>query len=306
MNLLPTRDQGRACEPILRRLGRRMKRILRPGALILGYHRVIELPSDPYSMCVPPQIFAGHLEVIRKYAKPISLKRLIANLRAGRLEPRSVVITFDDGYFDALANARPLLDRYGLPATLFAISGFIGSPQELWWDELEQIIGDAAKPEFDKVYEEALGMSAVDREQMLTGLCRNARGKVSQRDAYRGLTPEELLRLADGGLVEVGAHTVTHPSLPKLGRTVQRNEIRNSRAQLESILGSPVTSFSYPHGQAGEYAMAEVQAAGFHCACSSVVDLARPSSPLYRLPRVQVRPWSADEFHQRLHFWFEG
>jgi hypothetical protein len=34
--------------------------------------------------------------------------------------------------------------------------------------------------------------------------------------------------------------------------------------------------------------------------------LARPSSPLYRLPRVQVRPWSADEFHQRLHFWFEG
>jgi peptidoglycan/xylan/chitin deacetylase (PgdA/CDA1 family) len=114
------------------------------------------------------------------------------------------------------------------------------------------------------------------------------------------------VRLADGGLVEVGAHSVTHPSLSKLDREAQRNEIRNSRCQLESIIGSPVTSFSYPHGRFGANSAEEVAAAGFHCACSSLVDLARPSSPLYCLPRVQARAESADEFHKRLRYWFEG
>lgn len=291
---------------MLRRWGRRVKRILRPGALILGYHRIVELSPDPYSICVPPGVFAEHLEVLRSYANPISLKRLIACLRAGRVEPRSVVVTLDDGYFDALTNARPLLERLDVPATVFAVSGFIGSPREFWWDEMQQLAGEAAGPKFDSLYKEALEMPAEGRELMMAELRRDAPRDPSPRDDYRGLTPGELRRLADGGLVEVGAHTVTHPSLPRLDREGQRNEIRNSRAQLESILGSPVTSFSYPHGRAGDEAIEEVQAAGFQCACSSVVDLARPASPLYRLPRVQANAESADAFQQRLRFWFEG
>lgn len=45
------------------------------GALILGYHRIAEALADPYSMRVTPGHFAQQLEILRKYAHPISSRR---------------------------------------------------------------------------------------------------------------------------------------------------------------------------------------------------------------------------------------
>jgi peptidoglycan/xylan/chitin deacetylase (PgdA/CDA1 family) len=290
----------------LRSLARRIKRIVKPGALILGYHRVIDLPSDPYSIAVPPRLFAEQLEALRAYANPMSLRRMVAHLRAGRVPPRAVALTFDDGYFDALAYARPLLEQHDVPATVFAISGFIGGSRELWWDELAHILHDAPAEQFDRIYRQANGMAPDARERLFARLRKETAPAVRPRDLYRGMTPGELCRLAEGNLVEVGAHTVTHPWLPKLTAEEQRAEVRGSRAQLETILGHSVTSFSYPHGQVSGEVVSEVRNAGFEYACSSAVDLARPASPLFQLPRVQVRSVDGDEFSARLRFWFEG
>jgi hypothetical protein len=65
---------------------------------------------------------------------------LSQSLPNGDIEDRSVAITFDDGYADNLHNARPLLERYGMPATFFLTSGYIGREREFWWDELERLI----------------------------------------------------------------------------------------------------------------------------------------------------------------------
>jgi peptidoglycan/xylan/chitin deacetylase (PgdA/CDA1 family) len=53
---------------------------------------------------------------------------------------------------------------------------------------------------------------------------------------------------AEGGLVEVGAHILTHSVLSTLPAATQRDEILESKACLEEIPGQPVTSFSYPYG----------------------------------------------------------
>ena len=53
---------------------------------------------------------------------------------------RGVVLTFDDGYADNLWNAKPLLEKYELPATVFITSGSLDSPTEFWWDDLERIL----------------------------------------------------------------------------------------------------------------------------------------------------------------------
>jgi peptidoglycan/xylan/chitin deacetylase (PgdA/CDA1 family) len=48
----------------------------------------------------------------------------------------AIVITFDDGYADNYLNAKPLLEKYGLPATFFITNKHIGEQKEFWWDEL--------------------------------------------------------------------------------------------------------------------------------------------------------------------------
>lgn len=104
------------------------------------YHRVAELTLDPHSLSVTPQHFAEHLEVLRKYSRPTGLKQLSRMLREGRPPRRHVVITFDDGYTDNLYNARPLLERFDIPATVFVTTGHINNEQEFMWDELERLL----------------------------------------------------------------------------------------------------------------------------------------------------------------------
>lgn len=109
-------------------------------ALILMYHRVAEAASDPWSLCVAPERFAGHLQVLRTLARPVKLGDLTRLLINGHApEPSSVTVTFDDGYNDNLCCAKPLLERYDVPATIFLTTGYLGSDREYWWDELERL-----------------------------------------------------------------------------------------------------------------------------------------------------------------------
>src|SRR5262245_38761050 len=109
-------------------------------ALILMYHRVTELPNDPYLLAVTPKHFAEQLEVIRRYGVPMRLLQFVEVLRAGHIPNRAVVVTFDDGYADNLYQAKPLLARYEIPATIFVTAGQVGSQREFWWDELDRLL----------------------------------------------------------------------------------------------------------------------------------------------------------------------
>src|SRR5918994_1325565 len=110
-------------------------------AVILGYHRVADGP-DPYRLGVSPARFAEQLAVLARMAHPLSMDEVPDLLARGRLPKRSVVVTFDDGYADVLHRAKPLLAQFGIPATVFVISGAFG--RELWWDRLDRVASTAA------------------------------------------------------------------------------------------------------------------------------------------------------------------
>jgi peptidoglycan/xylan/chitin deacetylase (PgdA/CDA1 family) len=124
----------------LRRMASRLKRRFTARTVILMYHRIADLPADPQLLAVTAQHFAEHLDVIRARYRPIRLRELAAALEQGRVPRRAVIVTMDDGYADNLHNARPLLERYGVPATIFVASGYVGSGRQFWWDELERLI----------------------------------------------------------------------------------------------------------------------------------------------------------------------
>lgn len=118
---------------------RQVFRQVAPKALILLYHRVAASTSDPQLLCVTPEHFSEHLQILRQYFHPLSLMNL-QKRRAFNLWPsRSVVVTFDDGYADNFYQARPSLEAKEIPATVFVTSGRLNAQQEFWWDELERI-----------------------------------------------------------------------------------------------------------------------------------------------------------------------
>lgn len=316
---------------------------------ILLYHRVTAQTSDPYLLCISPQHFAEHLEVLRKGYQVIPLKRLVRGLLEGNAPRRAVVLTFDDGYADNLYEARPLLDRYNIPATVFVTTCHIDQEEEFWWDELERLLllpgmlpetlqlhvkgniyrwrlGEAARYDEDShranrswnvelddpgprqaafrgVYDVLQPLSSGARRQALGQLRQWAGSEGVCRPTHGTLSSDEVLDLADGGLVEIGSHTVTHPVLSTMPEEDQRDEIQRSKAHLQHILGYPVTSFSYPFGLRSTYTqetVAAVREASFACACSNFPKLIGKDTDPFQLPRFVVQDWDGDTFARLL------
>jgi len=111
-----------------------------PGPRVLLYHRVTALGADPQLLAVTPRHFAEHLAILREKAFPMTLPALVDALQQGTVPRNAVVITFDDGYADNLYQAKPLLERYAVPATVFVASGSLGTREEFWWDELDRLL----------------------------------------------------------------------------------------------------------------------------------------------------------------------
>jgi peptidoglycan/xylan/chitin deacetylase (PgdA/CDA1 family) len=135
LNIPPRPAWRRAWDGVRRRLDR-----WPPGGVVLLYHRVAELDADPQRLAVTAAAFEAHLDILRRGAAPLPLAELVRRAHDGSLPARAVAITFDDGYADNLAVAAPLLDRYGVPATVFIASGAVGDGREFWWDALERLL----------------------------------------------------------------------------------------------------------------------------------------------------------------------
>ncbi|MBV8453542.1 MAG: polysaccharide deacetylase family protein, partial [Deltaproteobacteria bacterium] len=306
------------------------------AGLILMYHKIGELPLDPWGLAVSPSHFAEHLEILCKHGWPLHLAQAVRALQHKRLTDRTLVVTFDDGYANNFHNAAPLLERYDVPATVFVTTGYIGGAREFWWDALEGIL---LRPEVlpaelrltaaGRIWHWSLAeaqhygqdLRRSDREwsaakqgapsgrydlyrmvhRVLQPLHEDERGNVLDhlrrwagvavdiRESHRCLLPSEVVAFGRMRLIEIGAHTATHPVLPMLSEASQREEIRQSKLQLERMLGCAVTSFAYPYGQYAAATAALVRQEGFSSACATQAGLLSQHSDLFRLPRVREK-----------------
>jgi peptidoglycan/xylan/chitin deacetylase (PgdA/CDA1 family) len=303
------------------------------GALILGYHRISVAADDFHQVCVSPENFAGHMEALREYAYPISLSNLVQSLKQNVLPPKSVAVTFDDGYVDNLYAAKPILEKYDIPATAFICTGYIG--REFWWDELERLLlsspadprelrlqvgrapfkwdppqanSETGNPKVKRQFRRALyhfllSLDVEDQNHAM-GLIRRWSEVSSQgRSTPRAMNEEELLRLVDGGLIELGAHTRNHPMLQQLSPERQKDEIQSSKKDLETLLAENIAGFSYPNGRATVESKWLVRESGFAYACTSRHDVVRPGSDLYELTRFWQPDVDGEEFVKRLNRW---
>jgi peptidoglycan/xylan/chitin deacetylase (PgdA/CDA1 family) len=107
---------------------------------ILLYHHLgsIERRSRSY---LEPTLFEKQLAYCAESGfGVVDLGGLVEDMRGGRaISEKSVSITFDDGWYDSYTRAFPVLQRRGISATIFLVSGRIGLDGYLGWKEIREM-----------------------------------------------------------------------------------------------------------------------------------------------------------------------
>jgi len=111
-----------------------------PRAIVLMYHKIGSPPSDPWDLAVSPENFEAHLQILQENYNLVSTDELNVRLQKNKIKNKSIAVTFDDGLLNNYELARPLLEKYHIPATFFITDDNIGRQKLFWWDELEEII----------------------------------------------------------------------------------------------------------------------------------------------------------------------
>jgi peptidoglycan/xylan/chitin deacetylase (PgdA/CDA1 family) len=205
---------------------------------VLMYHKINNLPENPLS--VPVSVFEEQMAQLRELSYTVvDLDAVLAHYAEGRpLPPRAVLITFDDGYYDNLSNARDVLRRHGYPAVLFVPIGYLDDryplPHEerlaqrgllnrtLGWDELAELEQDGIRIESHGISHRPLAALEVDeaaREIVLSRLrleerlCRPVRAFAYVKGSEAHYRPVHLSLLRQAGY-EVAFTSVSGPNGP--------------------------------------------------------------------------------------------
>ena len=249
---------------------------------------------------------------------------LVAAARNRALPDRAVSVTFDDGYVDNLDAGLESLERHRIPAVVYIATGYTGRPEPFWWDELETLlIGPGQRPSVLRLDcaerpVELPTRTGAERHAALVNtiqpLCQRSRpadcARVieelrdwagSRGGDGRPMTLDELHRLNASEMIEIGAHTHLHPSLPALPLRERAAEMRRSRALLGSWLGRAPSSFAFPFGHLSPATRMLARRSGFDHAVSTDGTVPLTSAAArFALPRMQVEDESESSLRDRL------
>lgn len=284
-----------------------------PAFPILTYHRVND-HRDPFFGAMPTRIFERQVQHLARHYVVLPVEELVDRMAAGTAPRNAAAISFDDGYRDTLTHAAPILAAYGLPATVFLATGFIGTAEVSWYDRLASAFKLSPRASVTTPSEQELQLDTLDAR--LTALSRvRAHLKTLPEEQFRRSFHRILENLQAGerhsaknrmltwddvhalrGLrFRIGAHTVTHPILSRVSAERARAEIVGSREMIQAACGTAPRAFAYPNGGPADYTAAVVdivREAGFSCAVTTRFGLNTSRTSPWELLRGQ--PWEED------------
>lgn len=293
-------------------LGHLYEFAVRPaGAIILMFHSIAEDDVaefvDP-SNRMSPRLFERQMAFLNSSRRVLPLSQVVEQIASGTSPyAGSVCITFDDGYLDNLTVAAPILERYGLPATLFLATGYIDRGEAQWVDTLYWMfnrrtanklrIPTLLSREMDLTSEEERSIAHKLLLHFLLEASHEERSQMLMVIKHQLLPVGQMPRLTMNWndvrelqrrypFIEFGGHTCEHVDLRKHQGELARSEIDGCARALRRELGVEPTLFSFPYGRWCEGTRSIVATSGWQ---ASVVagDRVRNdnTSDLYAMPR---------------------
>ena len=215
----------------------RQRQQLRGGLIVLTYHSFCtDWPRGPFQS-QPIHRFERQIAFLKKNFNLVSLEHALKCLQQGQVDEKPwVVITIDDGFVDNYTHARPVLQRYGVPATVFVATDFIDTGRPPWPIQIREILDrtDALSMEFpfnadlrsrsaksavlEKLKEDWSPLHPEERFSRLLELRKHLR--VDHSSLYLPLSWDQIREMGKCGMT-VGSHTVYHSIVSK--NQLQRN-----------------------------------------------------------------------------------
>jgi len=251
-----------------------LRRRLPANLSVLAYHRIVDPDRSGYyglkgNVSATPSAFETQLDYLMGECNVISLDEILELVTDGKpLPENAVLITFDDGYRDNYTTALPALARRGLPAVLFAATGFVDGLVCPFWDWVIEAFRISEKERAAlpllgiRAWRTANEREAVGAEWIKASMmCPHLEFRRALRELSRAIEVplpaapppglmmnwDELKAMTEGGFA-IGAHSATHPVLLRTSPDRARREIEISKALLEQRTNSRVTSFAFPNG----------------------------------------------------------
>jgi len=280
--------------------------------LVLVYHRVLD-EADPFRPGDPSiAVFEKQMDILSRYFNVLHINEAIERLQTNTLPARAVTITFDDGYLDNYTHALPILEKAGLPFTIFVSTGYF-SGECMWNDMVIELVKNYQGDTID-FKNHSLGLcevTSVEHKVVCVNKLLNEFKYIPTAERYSRIeklavelgmemprnlmmSEEELVNISARG-VEIGAHTINHPILNKINPDQAYKEILGSKERLENLIGKPVDYFAYPNGKPdvdyNKYHVQIVEEVGFKAAFTTEPAIAKRTNDFYQLPRIG--PWHA-------------
>ena len=248
-------------------------------AVILFYHRFSSGKIPSYHL---PHLEIGEFEKqmthIKRWYNIATMDELEAEINNGKkFRSPSIVVTIDDGYHNNYTLAFPILKKLQLPATIYLTTGFIDTNRAPWVDELldmllETKVKTLCFPEIlsgeildistpvlkraavKKLFHVLLRLEHDKRIGLLQRLTEilKERSNFENNGKRKMLTWDEIIEMSKHN-VSFGAHTVTHPTLSMMDLNEAKQEIYQSKCDIEKRVGIKVNHFAIPNGKKEDF-----------------------------------------------------
>jgi peptidoglycan/xylan/chitin deacetylase (PgdA/CDA1 family) len=304
------------------------RRLTRGGFRIIGFHGVsiedehVRFPT----LFISPESFERRLQFLTRRYKVVSLDDAITQHRSGRVRPNQVVLTFDDGFYNFLSRAVPILKKYGAHGTIYVVTSEVESGDPVFNLLAKDVVlatprrsasGLPHAPDtmVDLSTPVARQRAAEAIVNVLNTTCdtsetryrfARALGELLDVDVeaklrarlWHLLTPAEVRTVAEAGF-GVQLHTHSHRNVVNFRESV-RDEVRTNREVLERLTGRRPLHFCYPLGLWDRAVWPDLTAEGVETAVTT------RNGPNYaQTPPLALRRYLTGEAMSALEFEFE-